>query len=65
MIGVTAKLNVKEGMESEFEAVFLDLMDAVRANEHSVHNRVAVEVVKQVLAGDLVLGPVDELMNGE
>ena len=33
MIGVTAKLNVKEGMEAEFEAVFLDLMDAVRANE--------------------------------
>ncbi len=33
MIGVTAKLNVKEGMESEFEAVFLDLMDAVKANE--------------------------------
>ena len=28
MIGVTAKLNVKEGMEAEFEAVFLDLQDA-------------------------------------
>jgi len=33
VIGVTAKLNVKEGMESEFEAVFLDLMDAVRVHE--------------------------------
>ena len=33
MIGVTAKLNVKEGMEAEFEAVFMDLQDAVRANE--------------------------------
>ena len=33
MIGVTAKLNVKAGMETEFEAVFMDLQDAVRANE--------------------------------
>ena len=33
MIGVVAKLNVKEGMESEFEDVFLTLSEAVRANE--------------------------------
>jgi len=33
MIGVTAKLNVKPEMAAEFEAVFLDLSDAVRANE--------------------------------
>ena len=33
MIGVIAKLNVKEGMEAEFEDVFLTLSDAVRANE--------------------------------
>ena len=33
MIGVTAKLNVKPDMAAEFEQVFLDLMDAVKANE--------------------------------
>ncbi len=33
MIGVTAKLNVAEGKEADFEKVFLDLSDAVRANE--------------------------------
>ena len=33
MIGVTAKLNVKPEMAAEFESVFLDLSDAVRANE--------------------------------
>lgn len=33
MIGVTAKLNVKPEAAAEFEAVFLDLMDAVKANE--------------------------------
>ncbi len=33
MIGVTAKLNVKPEMAAEFETVFLDLSDAVRANE--------------------------------
>ncbi len=33
MIGVTAKLNVKPDMAAEFETVFLDLMDAVKANE--------------------------------
>jgi len=33
MIGVTAKLNVKPEAAEEFEGVFLDLMDAVKANE--------------------------------
>lgn len=33
MIGVIAKLNVKEGKEADFEAVFTDLMAAVKANE--------------------------------
>jgi quinol monooxygenase YgiN len=33
MIGVTAKLNVKPEMAAEFETVFLDLSDAVNANE--------------------------------
>ena len=33
MIGVTAKLNVKPDMAAEFESVFLDLSDAVNANE--------------------------------
>ena len=33
MIGVTAKLNVKPEMAAEFEAVFLDLSDAVKQNE--------------------------------
>ena len=33
MIGVTAKLNVKPEAAEAFEAVFLDLMDAVKANE--------------------------------
>ena len=33
MIGVVAKLNVKAGMEAEFEEVFLTLSEAVRANE--------------------------------
>ena len=33
MIGVTAKLNVKPEAAAEFETVFLDLMDAVKANE--------------------------------
>lgn len=33
MIGVTAKLNVKSEAAEEFEGVFLDLMDAVKANE--------------------------------
>lgn len=33
MIGVVAKLNVKAGMEAEFEDVFLTLSEAVRANE--------------------------------
>ncbi|MBT7335664.1 MAG: antibiotic biosynthesis monooxygenase [Gammaproteobacteria bacterium] len=33
MIGITAKLNVKPEMTEQFESVFLDLMDAVKANE--------------------------------
>jgi len=33
MIGVTAKLNVKPEASAEFETVFLDLMEAVHANE--------------------------------
>ncbi|MEM7294152.1 MAG: putative quinol monooxygenase [Pseudomonadota bacterium] len=33
MIGVIAKLNVKDGSEAEFEDVFLTLSEAVRANE--------------------------------
>jgi len=33
MIGVTAKLNVAAGQEAAFEEVFLNLSDAVRANE--------------------------------
>ena len=33
MIGVVAKLNVKEEAAAEFEAVFLTLSEAVRANE--------------------------------
>ena len=37
MIGVIAKLNVKEGKEAEFEAAFGKLIDAVRANEPANH----------------------------
>ena len=33
MIGITAKLNIKPEMTEQFESVFLDLMDAVKANE--------------------------------
>ena len=33
MIGVIAKLNVKAEAAEEFEKVFLDLSDAVKANE--------------------------------
>ena len=33
MIGVTAKLNVKPEAAAEFEEVFLNLSEAVRANE--------------------------------
>ena len=33
MIGVIAKLNVKEGCEAQFEEVMLNLADAVNANE--------------------------------
>ena len=33
MLGVIAKLNVKEGKEAEFETAMLDLAEAVQANE--------------------------------
>ena len=37
MLAVIAKLNVKEGKETEFENVMLGLADQVRANEPGNH----------------------------
>ena len=37
MLGVIAKLNVREGKEQEFEAVMLDLAAKVNANEPGCH----------------------------